>query len=309
MDPNQRPVRHFLTLLDLQPDEARALIARAIELKRMVKAREPYEPLSGRTLAMIFEKSSTRTRVSFETGMTQFGGHALFLSPRDSQLGRGEPIEDSARVLSRMVDAVMIRTFEHEKVERFAQCSEVPVINGLTDRFHPCQLLADMQTYFEQRGDIRGGTVAWIGDGNNMCHSYINAARLFDFQLQIACPPGFEPDRELCEAAANRCTIFHDPLAAAEGADLVVTDVWASMGQEEEQKQRADAFTNFQVDESLMARADKDALFMHCLPAHRGEEVTAGVIDGPQSVVWDEAENRLHAQKALLELLLLERRG
>jgi ornithine carbamoyltransferase len=290
--------------LDLETDEARALLQRAIELKRKVTAGELYQPLRNRTLAMIFEKSSTRTRVSFETGMTQFGGHALFLSPRDTQLGRGEPIEDSARVLSRMVDAVMIRTFEHEKVERFADYSRVPVINGLTDRFHPCQLLADMQTYAEHRGDIRGATVAWIGDGNNMCHSYMNAARLFDFQLRIACPEGFEPDADLLAAAGDRCTVLHDPKAAARGANLVVTDVWASMGQEEEQKHRANAFTDFQVGETLMAGADRDALFMHCLPAHRGEEVTAGVIDGPQSVVWDEAENRLHAQKALLELLL-----
>jgi ornithine carbamoyltransferase len=304
MDSQHRPTRHFLTLLDLETDEARALLQRAIELKRKVKAGELCQPLRNRTLAMIFEKSSTRTRVSFETGMTQFGGHALFLSPRDTQLGRGEPIEDSARVLSRMVDAVMIRTFEHEKVERFADYSRVPVINGLTDRFHPCQLLADMQTYAEHRSDIRGATVAWIGDGNNMCHSYMNAARLFDFQLRIACPEGFEPDADLLAAAGDRCTVLHDPKAAARGANLVVTDVWASMGQEEEQKHRANAFTDFQVGETLMAGADRDALFMHCLPAHRGEEVTAGVIDGPQSVVWDEAENRLHAQKALLELLL-----
>jgi len=307
MDSQHRPPRHFLTLLDLDPDEARALLQRAIELKRMVKAGERYEPLTGRTLAMIFEKSSTRTRVSFEAGMAQFGGHALFLSSRDTQLGRGEPIEDSARVLSRMVDAVMIRTFEHETVERFATHSRVPVINGLTDRFHPCQLLADMQTFFEHRGDIRGRTVTWIGDGNNMCHSYMNAARLFDFQLRIACPEGFEPAADLLEAAGERCTILRDPIAAAEGADLVVTDVWASMGQEEEQKQRAQAFVSYQVSEDLMVRADPEALFMHCLPAHRGEEVTAGIIDGPQSVVWEEAENRLHAQKALLELLLVER--
>jgi ornithine carbamoyltransferase len=300
-----RPLRHFLTLLDLSADEARGILIRAQALKRMVHAGEIYEPLKNRTLGMIFEKSSTRTRVSFETGMTQFGGHALFLSPKDTQLGRGEPIEDSARVLSRMVDAVMIRTFEHEKVERFAAHSRVPVINGLTDRFHPCQLLADMQTWFELRGDIRGRTVAWIGDGNNMCNSYINAARLFEFELRVACPEGFEPDAEVLAAAGERVRVLRDPAAAAEGADLVVTDVWASMGQETEQAERMQVFAPYQVNDALMARAAPDALFMHCLPAHRGEEVAASVIDGPQSAAWDEAENRLHAQKALLEFLLV----
>jgi ornithine carbamoyltransferase len=299
--------RHFLTLLDLAPDEARTLLARAVELKRMLRAGERHEPFRNRTLGMIFEKSSTRTRVSFEVGMVQLGGHALFLSPRDTQLGRGEPIEDSARVLSRMVDAVMIRTFEHQKVESFAAHSQVPVINGLTDRFHPCQLLADMQTYFEHRGDIHGRKVAWIGDGNNMCHSYINAARLLDFELRIACPDGFDPDADVLAGASDRCTVVREPAAAAEGADLIVTDVWASMGQEDEQKERERAFAGFQVDRTLMGLAAEDALFMHCLPAHRGEEVAAEVIDGPQSVVWDEAENRLHAQKALLELLLIDR--
>jgi len=300
-----QPARHFLTLLDLGADEARALLGRAVELKRMLADGVDYRPLTRRTLAMVFEKSSTRTRVSFEVGMVQFGGHALFLSPRDTQLGRGEPVEDSARVLSRMVDAVMIRTFDHEKVERFAAHSSVPVVNGLTDRFHPCQLLADMQTYLEHRGDIRGRRVAFVGDGNNMCHSYMNAARLFDFELRIACPEGFEPDADLLDAAAACCTVVRDPLAAARGADLVVTDVWASMGQESEQDDRAEAFRHYCVDAKVMAVAKPDALFMHCLPAHRGEEVTAEVIDGPQSVVWDEAENRLHAQKALLELLLV----
>jgi ornithine carbamoyltransferase len=298
-------VRHFLTLLDLAPDEAIRLLRRAGELKRMVRNGERYEPLRNRTLAMIFEKSSTRTRVSFEAGMAQFGGHAIFLSPRDTQLGRGEPIEDSARVLSRMVDAVMIRTFEHELVERFAAHSRVPVINGLTDRFHPCQLLADMLTFFEHREEIRGRTVAWIGDGNNMCNSYINASRTFDFQLRVACPEGFEPEAAVLQAAGDRCTILRDPLEAADGVDLVVTDVWASMGQEGEQQEREQVFAAFQVTDAVMRSAAKDALFMHCLPAHRGEEVAASVIDGPQSVVWDEAENRLHAQKALLELLLL----
>ncbi len=296
--------RHFLTLLDFTPEELRGLIARASELKQAHARGERPPILHRKVLAMIFEKASTRTRVSFEAGMTQLGGAAMFLSPADTQLGRGEPIEDTARVLSRMVDAVMIRTFSHETVERFAAHSRVPVINGLTDRFHPCQLLADMQTWFERRGDIAGRTVAWIGDGNNMCHSYINAARQFDFKLRIACPEGFDPEPEVLQPAADRCEILRDPMAAAEGADLVVTDVWASMGQEEEQQARARAFAGFQVTPELMARAADDALFMHCLPAHRGEEVAAEVIDGPDSVVWEEAENRLHAQKALLEFLL-----
>ncbi|MCW8905719.1 MAG: ornithine carbamoyltransferase, partial [Sedimenticola sp.] len=227
-----------------------------------------------------------------------------FLSSRDTQLGRGEPIEDSARVISRMVDCVMIRTFHHENVERFAAHSRVPVINALTDLLHPCQLLADMQTYFEHRGDIAGKIVTWIGDGNNMCHSYINAARQFDFQLNVACPPGHEPDSMLMQAAGDRVRIIHEPMQAARGADLVVTDVWASMGQEEEQQQRRITFANYQVNDELMAGANSDALFMHCLPAHRGEEVTASVIDREDSVVWDEAENRMHSQKALLEFLL-----
>lgn len=300
-----QPPRHFLTLLDLTPTEARALLQRAIELKRMIAEGITYLPLAQRTLAMIFEKSSTRTRVSFEAGMAQFGGHALFLSPRDTQLGRGEPIEDSARVLSRMVDAIMLRTFDHDMVERFAAHSRVPVINGLTDRFHPCQLLADMQTYLEHRGSIQGRTVTFVGDGNNMCHSYINAAQLFDFQLRIACPRGFDPEDGVLNRARERCTLVRDPCEAAKGADLVVTDVWASMGQESEQADRVAAFSDYRVDSAVMAAAKPDALFMHCLPAHRGEEVSAVVIDGPQSVVWDEAENRLHAQKALLELLIV----
>jgi ornithine carbamoyltransferase len=270
----------------------------------MLKAGQDHRPLPYRTLAMIFEKSSTRTRVSFETGMIQLGGHALFLSPRDTQLGRGEPVEDSARVLSRMVDAVMIRTFHQETIERFAAYSSVPVINGLSDRLHPCQLLADMQTFQEFRGDIRGRRVAWIGDGNNMCHSFLEAARLFDFELRIACPEGFEPDAALLAAASDRCTLVRDPEEAADGAHLVATDVWASMGQEDEQARRQTLFAPFQVTDAVMARTARDGLFMHCLPAHRGEEVAASVIDGPQSVVWDEAENRLHAQKALLEFLL-----
>ncbi|WP_297528610.1 ornithine carbamoyltransferase [Thiohalobacter sp.] len=297
-------VRHFLTLLDLSSDELRALIARAIELKRRHQAGELYQPFKGKVLAMIFEKSSTRTRVSFEAGMAQLGGHALFLSPRDTQLGRGEPLEDTARVLSRMADAIMIRTFEHEKIERFAAVSRVPVINALTDRYHPCQLLADVQTFVEHRGDIQGRTVAWIGDGNNMCHSYINAARQFDFRLHIACPEGYDPAPDILAAAGDRVAIVRDPREAATGADLVTTDVWASMGQEEEQAQRERAFADYQVTDEIMECAAADAVFMHCLPAHRGEEVATSVIDGPRSLVWDQAENRLHAQKALLEFLL-----
>ncbi len=302
---SQTPPRHFLSLLDLSPEELRTLISRAIELKRMRYAGEIHEPLKGLTLGMVFEKSSTRTRVSFEAGMTQLGGHAIFLSPRDTQLGRGEPIEDSARVLSRMVDCIMIRTFDQETVRRFAEVSRVPVINALTDLLHPCQLLADMQTWFERRGDIAGRTVTWIGDGNNMCHSYVEAARQLDFQLRIACPEGYDPNPEVLAPAADRVRVLRDPMRAVEAADLVVTDVWASMGQEEEQRQRVQAFAGYQVDDALMGRAAPDALFMHCLPAHRGEEVSASVIDGPRSLVWDEAENRLHSQKALLELLLL----
>ncbi|MCG7873384.1 MAG: ornithine carbamoyltransferase [Candidatus Thiodiazotropha lotti] len=299
--------RHFLSLLDLSRDELQSLIRRASELKRMQHRGEIHTPLKGKNLGMVFEKSSTRTRVSFEVGMSQLGGHALFLSPRDTQLGRGEPIEDSAKVLSRMLDIIMIRTFEQEKLELFAAHSQVPVINALTDRYHPCQLLADMQTYAEHRGNIQGKTVTWVGDGNNMCHSYLNAARQFDFRLNIACPEGYDPEPEILEAAGDRANIIRDPLEAASGSDLVVTDVWASMGQEEEQALREKAFSKYQVNDELMAQAEKDALFFHCLPAHRGEEVTASVIDTPDSVVWDEAENRLHSQKALMEFLLLGR--
>ncbi len=297
--------RHFLTLLDLSPQEAQALIDRAIVLKRMQREGTEYLPLRHRTLAMVFEKSSTRTRVSFEVGMAQLGGQAIFLSPRDTQLGRGEPVPDSARVLSRMVDAIMIRTYAHDTIETFAAFSKVPVINGLTDRFHPCQLLADILTYQEHRGSIRGRRVAYVGDGNNMCHSYINAAKQFDFELHIASPTGFEPDAGLLAANAEHCQLTDRPSAAVADADLVVTDVWASMGHEQQVGERKKAFTAFCIDSALFSIAKPDALFMHCLPAHRGEEVTAEVIDGPQSVVWDEAENRLHAQKALLEFLLV----
>lgn len=296
--------QHFLTLLDIDPTNLNRIIRRATELKSMQHAGERYKPLDGKVMAMIFDKSSTRTRVSFETAMAQFGGHAIFLSPRDTQLGRGEPVEDSARVLSRMVDVIMIRTFGHENIERFAAYSGVPVINALTDMYHPCQLLADIQTFVEHRGNIEGKTIAWIGDGNNMCHSYINAARQFDYQLRIATPKGYEPDPDIMQAAGDRIHLCTDPGEAVQGADMVATDVWASMGQEEEQRQREKSFTRFQVTPELMAQANTDALFTHCLPAHRGEEVAAEVIDGPQSVVWDAAENRLHSQKALLEYML-----
>jgi ornithine carbamoyltransferase len=296
-------MRHFLTLKDLSTTELSTLIQRAIVLKRMHKDGEVYEPLKNKVLAMIFEKSSTRTRVSFESAMIQFGGGSIFLSPNDTQLGRGEPIEDSARVISSMVDMVMIRTFEHKKAEQFSQFSTVPVINALTDDYHPCQLLADMQTYIEHRGSIDGKTVTWVGDGNNMCHSYINAAEQFNFNLKIATPKGYEPDELIVASSGANVTLFSNVNDAAYQSDLIVTDVWASMGQEEEQKKREAAFSAFQVNKEVMSLANKDALFMHCLPAHRGEEVSEQVIDGPQSVVWDEAENRLHAQKALLEFL------
>ncbi|MFO7551524.1 MAG: ornithine carbamoyltransferase [Haliea sp.] len=296
--------RHFLTLLDFTPAELQGLIARASEMKRAHREGQDQRRFQGKVLGMIFAKSSTRTRVSFEAGMAQLGGHAMFLSPQDTQLGRGEPIEDSARVISSMVDIVMIRTFGHDIVETFAEHSSVPVINALTDDFHPCQLLADMQTWTEHRGPVAGKTACWVGDGNNMCQSYINAARQFDFQLHIACPPGFEPRPELLAANRDRVQLSHDPVAAVRGADLVVTDVWASMGQEAEQKTRARQFAPYQVNEALLAHAASDALYMHCLPAHRGEEISAGLMDAADTVIWDEAENRLHAQKALLEFLL-----
>ncbi|MFL0800546.1 MAG: ornithine carbamoyltransferase [Agarilytica sp.] len=297
--------RHFLTLLDLSPSELQQLIRNAITLKAEHRSGQCNTRLKGKVLGKIFEKSSTRTRVSFEAGMIQLGGGSIFLSPNDTQLGRGEPVEDSARVLSRMVDIIMIRTFDHATIERFAQYSKVPVINALTDSYHPCQLLADIQTYVEHRGDIQGKTVTWVGDGNNMCHSYINAAKQWDFELKIACPEGFDPDPALVEANKDRVEIIRDPAKAVIGADWVATDVWASMGQEAEQQERINKFVGYQVNHELMDRAKSEAVFMHCLPAHRGEEVSADLIeDEKYSIVWDEAENRLHAQKALLLFLM-----
>lgn len=296
--------RHFLTLLDLDSVDLHAVIARAIELKQQRAQGHINDMFKNKVLGMVFEKSSTRTRVSFESAMVQCGGGAVFLSPRDTQLGRGEPIADTARVLSGMVDIIMVRAHSHDTLKTFAQYSSVPVINALTDLYHPCQLLADVQTFEELRGSIAGRTVAWIGDGYNMCHSYINAARQFDFKLKAACPPGYQPDPDIVAAAGNRVEVGEDPAWAIKDADLIVTDVYASMGHEAEEKERMRAFSRYQVSAELMQTAAKDALFMHCLPAHRGEEVTAEVMDGPQSVVWQEAENRLHSQKALLEFLL-----
>jgi ornithine carbamoyltransferase len=300
-------VRHFLKLSDFTSTELRGLIQRAQQMKR--RSDPSARTLAGRTLAMLFAKSSTRTRVSFEVAMSQLGGHALFLSPRDIQLGRGEPLADTARVLSSMCDGIMVRNDSQDEQQEIARHSRVPVINGLSEMHHPCQLLADVLTYFEQRGDLRGRTVAWIGDGNNVCNSFIEAARLFEFRLAIACPSGYEPGTALLAAAGDRIRLVRDPHEAADGAHLVVTDVWASMGQEQDQAERHQALADYQVNAALMKRARRDALFMHCLPAHRGEEVTADVIDGPQSAVWAEAENRLHAQKALLEFLLSARRA
>ena len=295
--------RHFLSLADFSPDELKAVVARARVLKDMWRGGQHYEPLKGRTLAMIFELSSTRTRVSFEVGMHQLGGHALFISPGDSQLGRGEPVEDTARVLSEMVDAVMIRTLHHDRVERFAAASAVPVINGMTDRFHPCQLLADMQTFAECRGDIAGATVAFVGDGHNMCNSYVRAAGLFGFQLRIATPPGHAPDQGLVPAPNVEFVASAEQAVA--GADLVVTDVWSSMGHEGEEADRRAAFDGYQVTPELLDQAKPEVRFMHCLPAHRGEEISADLLDDPRSVAWVEAGNRLHSQKALLEFLLV----
>ena len=295
-------LRHFLALEDLSRAETEKLLARASELKRWRRAGKRPPLFERKTLAMIFEKSSTRTRVSFEGAMAEGGGKAVFLSSHESQLGRGEPVEDTARVLSEMADAIMVRTFGHGIVERMARHARVPVINGLTNDLHPCQVLADLLTWFEHRGPITGRRVAWVGDGNNMCNTYMSAARLMDFELRVATPPDYAPRGAVPDGA--RITLGHDPRLAVQDADLVVTDVWASMGQEEEAAVRREAFRAFQVDAALMARAAPDALFMHCLPAHRGEEVAAEVIDHPASVVWDEAGNRLHAQKALLDFLL-----
>lgn len=298
-------IRHFLTLRDLNASEFNYIIKLAIEMKAARREGRQEKIFDGKVLGMIFEKSSTRTRVSFEAGMAQLGGDALFLSPNDSQLGRGEPIEDSARVISRMVDIVMIRTFSHDIIERFAQYSKVPVINALTDQYHPCQLLADIQTYTEHRGSIEGKTVAWIGDGNNMCHSWINAAIVLDFKLNIACPEGYEPNSKLVAEAGDRVFMTRSPVEAVSGANLVTTDVYASMGQESELQLRLEKFAGFQVNHELMAHAADNAIFMHCLPAHREEEVSGALLeDEAISVVWDEAENRLHAQKALMVFLL-----
>ena len=294
--------QHLLKLSDLSIAQARAIVLRANELKTLKDT--TYRPFLGKTLAMIFAKSSTRTRVSFEAGMARFGGHALFLAASATQMGRDEPIADTAKVLSRMCDAIMIRNDSQVQIEELAEHSRVPVINGLSELHHPCQLLADMQTWREHRGSPEGKVAAWIGDGNNVCHSWIEAARMFGFRLRIACPSGFQPNPEILAESADHVDICASPQAAARDADLLVTDTWTSMGQEEEQKQRIEAFANYQVNAGLMTVAKRDAIFMHCLPVHRGEEVAADVIDGPQSVVWDEAENRMWAQMALLEVLL-----
>ena len=290
--------------MDLSPQKLKHIVARAIELKQAHRAAQPCHSLNGKVLAMLFEKSSTRTRVSAEIAMHQLGGYAVFLAVDDSQIKRGESIEDSGRVLGRMADALLMRTFAHERLISFSQHAETTVINGLTDQYHPCQLLADMMTWQERRGDIYNHKVAWIGDGNNMCNSYINAALQFGFELSVACPPQHAPTHEQLNNHPQQLRLFSDPREAAQGADLVVTDTWVNMGQEEEREERRRQFSGYQVDSELMALAADNALFMHCLPAHRGDEVSAEVLDGPQSVVWDEAENRLHTQKALFEFLL-----
>ncbi|CAH1387611.1 ornithine carbamoyltransferase [Candidatus Nitrotoga sp. M5] len=299
-------IKHFLQFKDFTRAEFEHMFARARIIKQRFKAYHPHHPLVDRTLVMIFEKSSTRTRLSFEAGIQQLGGNAIYLNTRDSQLGRGEPVEDAAQVISRMSDLVMIRTFEQEIIERFAANSRVPVINGLTNEYHPCQILADIYTYIEQRGSIQGKTVAWIGDSNNVCNTWLQAAEVFDFNVHVSTPPGYEVEPERAGLfGADHYEEFADPMAAARNADLVTTDVWISMGFERENDERRKAFADWIVDAEMMSVAKPDALFMHCLPAHRGEEVDAAVIDGPQSVVWDEAENRLHVQKALMEYLLL----
>ncbi|MBC7503128.1 MAG: ornithine carbamoyltransferase [Herminiimonas sp.] len=298
-------IKHFLQFSDLSLDEYAHLIERARLIKRKFKNYEPHHPLLDRTLVMVFEKNSTRTRLSFEAGMHQLGGAAIYLNTRDSQLGRGEPVEDAAQVMSRMCDVIMIRTFGQDIIDRFAAHSRVPVINGLTNEHHPCQVLADVFTFIEHRGSIAGKTVAWIGDANNMLYSWLQAAEVFGFQVNVSTPKGYDIDPQLVSSTNNRYTVFANPSDACADAHLVTTDVWTSMGFEEENAARLKAFDGWIVDSAKMQRARPDALFMHCLPAHRGEEVAADVIDGPQSVVWDEAENRLHVQKALLEYLVL----
>jgi ornithine carbamoyltransferase len=310
MKPGPGLIRHFLQFRDLRAEEYAYLFERTRIIKTRFKNYERYQPLVDRTLAMIFEKASTRTRVSFEAGMYQMGGSVVHLTAGDSQFGRSEPIEDAARVISRMVDLVMIRTFEQDKIERFAAYSRVPVINGLTNEYHPCQILADLYTFIEQRGSIEGKVVAWVGDGNNMANTWLQAADILGFTLHLSTPRGYEIDPALAGVANPACVkTFKSPAAACEGAHLVTTDVWTSMGFEAESHQRAAAFADWCVDAQMMQLARPDALFMHCLPAHRGEEVAAEVIDGPQSAVWDEAENRMHVQKALMEYLLLGRIG
>ena len=298
-------IRHLRSLLDLSASEAESIIARAIELKAMTLSEQPT-PLKRRSVALIFEKPSTRTRVSFATGVSDFGGSCIFLSPEESQLGRGESTSDTANVLSRLVDLIIIRTSYQTTIEELAENASVPVINALSDLYHPCQVLADIQSYVEHRGCAKGIKAAWIGDGNNVCHSWINAARLFDFEISIATPKGFEPDQSICQQNQNRVTLSNDPVETARNADVIITDTWASMGQESEKREREQIFKDFTVTSELMNLASNDALFMHCLPAYRGYEVDADVIDGPQSVIWDEVENRLHAQKALMEFLLSE---
>ena len=299
-------IKHFLQFNDLDASEIESIFDKAKWIKEKYKAYAKYWPLDDRTLVMIFEKASTRTRLSFESGMHQLGGTAIYLNTRDSQLGRGEPVEDAAQVISRMCDVVMIRTFEQDIIERFARNSRVPVINGLTNEYHPCQILADIFTYIEKRGSIKGKTVAWIGDSNNVCNTWLQAAELLDFNVHVSTPKGYEVEIERAGLYSDdHFEQFEDPMDAAKGADIVTTDVWTSMGFENEKKERIKDFADWQVDTDMMKLANKDALFMHCLPAHRGEEVTSEVIDGAQSVVWEEAENRLHVQKALLEYLLL----
>ena len=310
MKPGHSLMKHYLQFKDLRAEEYVYLFERARIIKTRFKNYEKYQPLVDRTLAMIFEKASTRTRVSFEAGMYQMGGSVVNLTSGDSQFGRDEPVEDAARVISRMVDIVMIRTFEQDKIERFAAHSRVPVINGLTNEYHPCQILADIFTFIEHRGSIQGKVVAWVGDGNNMANTWLQAADVLGFTLHVSTPRGYEIDTKLVGVANPGCVkFFNSPFAACEGADLVTTDVWTSMGYEAEGQRRQAAFADWCVDDQMMQLARPEALFMHCLPAHRGEEVAAEVIDGPQSVVWDEAENRLHMQKALMEYLLLGRIG